>query len=120
VWLRADLPIPHQMSDRNPQLRTCIRTYGTMREVERAGRRVRNIHASLTGTDPDGTKFRLDEPDQSPWLHCAEVGSYVDSCRRRGMGVTPDQLDALVNEQRRPKSTVATNAMPGSGGQTRG
>jgi len=28
-----------------------IRTYGTMPEVERAGRRVRKIHAFLTGTD---------------------------------------------------------------------
>ena len=46
------------------------RTYGTMPEVERTGRRVRKIHASLTGTDDDGTEFRLDEPDQLLWVHC--------------------------------------------------
>jgi uncharacterized protein (DUF2236 family) len=83
-----------------------IRTYGTTQEVQRAGRRVRKIHASLTGTDPDGTKFRLDEPDQLLWVHCAEVGSYVDICRRCGMGATPDQLDAFVDEQRRAAALI--------------
>jgi uncharacterized protein (DUF2236 family) len=78
-----------------------IRTYGAMPEVERAGHRVRKIHASLTGTEDDGTEFRLDEPDQLLWVHCAEVDSYVDVCRRCGMGATPGQLDAFVDEQRR-------------------
>jgi uncharacterized protein (DUF2236 family) len=82
------------------------RTYGTMPEVERAGRRVRKIHASLTGTDADGTEFRLDEPEQLLWVHCAEVDSYVDICRRCGMGPTPGQLDAFVDEQRRSAALV--------------
>jgi uncharacterized protein (DUF2236 family) len=83
-----------------------IRTYGITEEVERAGRRVRKIHASLTGTDPDGTKFRLDEPDQLLWVHCAEVASYVDICRRCGMGATPAQLNAFVDEQRRSAALI--------------
>src|SRR5436305_15149604 len=33
------------------------RTFGTMAEAERAGRRVRAIHHALTGTDPDGTRY---------------------------------------------------------------
>ena len=83
-----------------------IRTYGSRQEVERAGRRVRKIHASLTGTDLDGTKFRLDEPDQLLWVHCAEVASYVDICRRCGMRTTPEQLDAFVDEQRRSAALI--------------
>ena len=82
------------------------RTYGTTAEAERAGRRVRKIHAHLTGTDADGTVFRLDEPEQLLWVHCAEVDSYVDICRRCGMGATPDQLDAFVDEQRRSAALV--------------
>ncbi len=39
------------------------RTFGTTAEAERAGRRVRKIHEPLTGIDPDGTRFRVDEPD---------------------------------------------------------
>ena len=77
------------------------RTYGSTKEVERAGRRVRKIHASLTGVDADGTVFRLDEPEQLLWVHCAEVDSYVDICRRCGMDAPPGQLDEFVDEQRR-------------------
>lgn len=82
------------------------RTYGSMPDVERAGRRVRKIHASLTGTDTDGTVFRLDEPEQLLWVHCAEVESYVAICRRCGMGATPAQLDTFVDEQRRSAALV--------------
>ena len=83
-----------------------IRTYGSTQDVERAARRVRKIHASLTGTDADGTAFRLDEPDQLLWVHCAEVDSYVAICRRCGMGATPGQLDEFVDEQRRSAALV--------------
>jgi uncharacterized protein (DUF2236 family) len=83
-----------------------IRTYGSTPEVERAGRRVRKVHASLTGTDPDGTVFRLDEPEQLLWVHCAEVDSYVAICRRCGMGATPAQLDKFVDEQRRSAALI--------------
>jgi uncharacterized protein (DUF2236 family) len=82
------------------------RTYGTTPDVERAGRRVRKIHTSLTGTDVDGTVFRLDEPEQLLWVHCAEVDSYVNICRRCGMGATLAQLDAFVAEQRRSAALV--------------
>jgi uncharacterized protein (DUF2236 family) len=83
-----------------------IRTYGTTPEAERVGRRVRKIHASLTGTDPDGTEFRLDDPDQLLWVHCAEVDSYVDICRRCGMDAAPGQLDEFVDEQRRSAALI--------------
>jgi uncharacterized protein (DUF2236 family) len=82
------------------------RTYGTTAEAERAGRRVRKIHASLTGTDPDGTVFRLDDPEQLLWVHCAEVDSYVNICRRCGIGATPGQLDEFVREQRHSAALV--------------
>ena len=39
------------------------RTFGTTAEAGRAGRRVRKIHDPLTGTDPDGTRYQVDEPD---------------------------------------------------------
>jgi uncharacterized protein (DUF2236 family) len=32
---------------------------------------VRTIHHWLTATDPDGTRYRLDEPDLLLWVHCA-------------------------------------------------
>ena len=83
-----------------------VRTYGTLAQVDRAGRRVRKIHAALTGTDPDGSTFRLDEPELLMWVHCGEIGSYVDIARRSGMGLSASDLDAFVDEQRRSAAVV--------------
>lgn len=83
-----------------------VRTYGTMAQVDRAGRRVRKIHASLTGTDPDGSTFRLDEPELLMWVHCGEIGSYVDIARRSGMALSARDLDEFVDEQRRSAAVV--------------
>jgi uncharacterized protein (DUF2236 family) len=57
-------------------------TFGTVAEAERAGRRVRKIHSSLTGTDPDGTRYRVDDPELLLWVHCGEVVSAADIARR--------------------------------------
>ena len=76
------------------------RTFGTTTEAERAGRRVRKIHESLTGTDPDGTRYRVDEPELLLWVHCGEVASCADIARRSGLRFSAADLDAFVNEQR--------------------
>ena len=80
-------------------IETC--TFGTLAEAERAGRRVRKIHDSLTATDPDGTPYRVDEPELLLWVHCGEVASIADVARRSGMPVCAADLDAFVDEQRR-------------------
>ena len=83
-----------------------VRTYGTAAEAERAGRRVRKIHATLTGVDADGSIIRLDEPELLLWVHCGEVASYVDIARRCGMPISAADLDAFVSEQRRGGAMV--------------
>jgi uncharacterized protein (DUF2236 family) len=93
-----------------------VRTYGTTAQVDRLARRVRKIHASLTGTDADGNQFRLDEPELLLWVHCGEIASYVDIARRSGMGVSARDLDAFVDEQRRSAAVVGLDpdTVPGS------
>src|SRR6266700_7797723 len=76
------------------------RTFGTTAEDERAGRRVRTIHASLTGTDPDGTRYRVDDPELLLWVHCGEVSSCADIARRSRLPFSAADLDAFVAEQR--------------------
>jgi uncharacterized protein (DUF2236 family) len=83
-----------------------VRTYGSTERVARASRRVRKIHSSLTGTDPDGTRFRLDEPELLLWVHCGEVSSYADIARRSGLRVSARELDVFVDEQRRSAGVV--------------
>jgi uncharacterized protein (DUF2236 family) len=82
------------------------RTYGSLEEVERAGRRVRKVHASLTGTDEDGSVIRLDEPELLLWVHCGEIASYADVARRARIGLTAEDLDQFVCEQRRSAGVV--------------
>jgi uncharacterized protein (DUF2236 family) len=93
-----------------------VRTYGSMAQVDRAARRVRKLHASLTGTDADGTRFRLSEPELLLWVHCGEVASYVDIARRSGLGLSGMDLDAFVGEQRRSAAVVGLDpdAVPAS------
>jgi uncharacterized protein (DUF2236 family) len=83
-----------------------VRTFGSMAEVERAGRRIRKIHSSLSGVDADGTTFRIDEPEQLLWVHCGEVASYVDIARRAGLPLCSHDLDRFVDEQRRSAAVV--------------
>lgn len=83
-----------------------VRTYGSLAEVERVGRRVRKIHASLRGVDEDGTEFRLDEPELLLWVHCGEVSSYADVASRAGLGLSRPELDAFVAEQRQAATVV--------------
>jgi uncharacterized protein (DUF2236 family) len=93
-----------------------VRTYGSLAQVERAGSRVRKIHASLTGVDADGTCIRLDEPELLRWVHCGEISSYADVARRSGMGLSAAELDAFVDEQRRSAAVVGLDpaTVPGT------
>ena len=86
-----------------------VRTFGTTAEVQRAGARLRKIHSALRGTDADGREFRLDEPELLLWVHCCEIGSYAEIARRSGVHVTPAELDAFVDEQRRSAAVVGLN-----------
>lgn len=93
-----------------------VRTFGTAEEVERAGRRVRAIHASRTGYDPDsGTTFPLDDPECLLWVHCGEIDSYVTVARRAGI-LTDTEADRYVSESRRAAEVVGIPAAdaPGS------
>lgn len=83
-----------------------VRTFGSLAEVDRAGRRVRKIHASLSGCDEEGRRFRLDEPELLLWVHCSEISSYADVARRSGVPLTPWELDTFVDEQRRSAAVV--------------
>ena len=93
-----------------------IRTYGTVAQVERAGRRVRRAHASLTGVDADGSVIRLDEPELLLWVHCGELDSYVNVAARCGLRISRAELDEFVAEQRRSAAVVGLNPVivPGS------
>jgi uncharacterized protein (DUF2236 family) len=83
-----------------------VRTFGTTEQVERAGRRLRKIHSSLTGVDEAGREYRLDQPELLLWVHCGEIASYAEIARRSGVPVSAAELDAFVAEQVRSAEVV--------------
>lgn len=93
-----------------------IRTFGTLAQVDRVGRRVRKAHALLTGVDADGSVIRLDEPELLLWVHCGEIDSYVSVASRCGMRISHEELDEFVAEQRRSAAVVGLDPaiVPGS------
>jgi uncharacterized protein (DUF2236 family) len=81
------------------------RTFGSRADVESAATRVRRLHATLRGREPDGTEFSLDEPENLLWVHNAEIDSYVDVARRAGV-VDDAEADAYVAESVRAAEVV--------------
>ncbi|MFF0200394.1 oxygenase MpaB family protein [Streptomyces sp. NPDC005017] len=74
-------------------------TYGTTEAAERAGARVRGIHARLTATDPaTGESYGIGEPELLLWVHCAEIDSYLHVLRRSGYPLTDAEADRYVRE----------------------
>jgi uncharacterized protein (DUF2236 family) len=95
-------------------------TYGTAAAAERAGARVRRIHTHLGATDPaTGERYGVDEPELLLWVHCAEVGSYLDVARRSGIPLSDAQADRYLDEQREGARLVGLDPaeVPGSAGE---
>lgn len=118
VWQHGVFTDPDQAWERF--LRTSrfvqVRHYGSTAEVAEAGARVRRIHATLTAVDEDGARYRLDDPELLLWVHCGEIGSYVDVARRSGVPVSAADLDTFVDEQRASAAVVGLDpaSVPGT------
>ena len=82
------------------------RTFGPLADVDRAGARVRGLHAGLRGHDPDsGESYRIDAPEGLLWVHAAEIESYTDVARRSGL-LDDDSADTYVAESVRAAEVV--------------
>jgi uncharacterized protein (DUF2236 family) len=78
-----------------------VTTYGTTRDAQRAGAKVRGIHARLAGIEPESrTPYRVNDPDLLRWVHCCEVESFLTTAMRCGLRVSRADQDAYYAEQR--------------------
>lgn len=81
--------------------------YGTTRDAQRAGARIRGIHARLRARDPEtGEEFRVDDPELLRWVHVTEVDSFVTTARRAGLRLTAGDVDQYFAEQVRAAELV--------------
>jgi uncharacterized protein (DUF2236 family) len=92
-------------------------TFGSPREADEIGRRVRGIHRALRVHDPEtGRTHRVDDPELLLWVHCAEVSSYLEVARRGGLRLSERQADRYLYEQRKSATYVGLHLddVPGS------
>ncbi len=77
-----------------------VTAYGTTREAERAGARVRGIHRQLRGVEPTtGRAYRVDDEDLLLWVHCSEVESFLSTAVRSGLRLSRADQDRYYAEQ---------------------
>lgn len=75
--------------------------FGDTPTAQKAGRRVRAIHARLGGMDPDsGEPFRVDEADLLRWVYVTATESFCSTAARAGLKLTPAEVDRYYDEQR--------------------
>jgi uncharacterized protein (DUF2236 family) len=75
-------------------------TYGTGEEARQAVQRVRRVHTHVHGTDPvTGRAYRADDPALLVWVHCSEVGSFLEVARRSGLRLSQAEADEYLREQ---------------------
>lgn len=75
--------------------------FGDTATAQKAGRRVRAIHARLGGVDPDsGQRFRIDEPELLRWVYVTATESFCSTALRAGLDLTPAEVDRYYDEQR--------------------
>jgi uncharacterized protein (DUF2236 family) len=59
-----------------------VTTYGQRDSALAAIAKVRRIHAQVSGTLPDGTLYRADDPYLLAWVHVAGAVNFLDAWRR--------------------------------------
>lgn len=84
VWDHSDVH-----SDMLGRLRRTARfiavtTYGERGSAEAAIAKVRHIHGFVSGTLPDGSPYRADDPHLLAWVHLAGALMFLDGWRRYG------------------------------------
>jgi len=82
-------------------------TFGDTETATRAARRVREIHRSVSGTDPvTGRPYRADDPDLLLWVHAVEVDSFLEAYRAYAGPVSDTDADRYVSEMVRAAELV--------------
>jgi len=86
-------------------------TFGDTEAATRAARRVREIHRSVSGTDPvTGRTYRADDPELLLWVHAVEVDSFLTAYRAYAGPVSADEADRYVSEMVRAAKLVGLHA----------
>jgi uncharacterized protein (DUF2236 family) len=61
-----------------------VTTYGEREAADQAIAKVKQIHAQVSGSLPDGTAYRADDPHLLAWVHVAGALMFLEGWRRYG------------------------------------
>jgi uncharacterized protein (DUF2236 family) len=82
-------------------------TYGTTIDARRAAARVRGVHRTVQGIEPEsGLPYRASDPALLTWVHVTEVDSFLTTARRGGLQLTDAEADRYVAEQARANALL--------------
>ena len=74
-------------------------TFGTTSEATNAIHSVRRIHERVSGTAPNGTHYRANDPHLLGWVHATEVDSFLSAHQAYGSNhLADDEADQYVAE----------------------
>ncbi|MCE7083103.1 oxygenase MpaB family protein [Streptomyces sp. ST2-7A] len=74
--------------------------YGTPEESRAEARRLRRLHAAMTGTDDTGRPYRALDPEAYAWVHATLVMGPVDAMALFGTPLTGERLETYHRELR--------------------
>ncbi len=90
-----------------------ITTFGTTADATAAIEAVGRIHDRVTGTLPDGTPYRANDPHLLGWVHATEVDSFLRAYRRYGNApLSLEDADRYVAEMARVAELMGIASPP--------
>jgi uncharacterized protein (DUF2236 family) len=88
-------------------------TYGSTYQAQRLIARVCAIHRHVSGTLPDGTPYRADDPDLLTWVHAAEAASFLAAhLRYCDPGFAPAEQSRYLKETARVAYALGAKSVP--------
>jgi uncharacterized protein (DUF2236 family) len=92
-----------------------LTTYGGPAEAQAAIDQVRRIHEHVTGTLPDGTPYRANDPAALAWVHVTGAVSFLDAWRRyTEPGMSPADQDRYFHEMAVVATGLGADPVPHS------
>jgi len=90
-----------------------VTTYGAREDADAIVARVNQIHRAVTGTLPDGTPYRADDPHLLAWVHVSEAIAFLAAWQRYGrQPLTGDEQDVYFAEFAVLAHALGTDPVP--------
>jgi uncharacterized protein (DUF2236 family) len=98
-----------------------LTSYGSRDEADEALARVRSVHDKVTGTLPDGTPYRANDPHLLAWVHVTEAISFLDAwIRYAEPAMSPGDQDCYFAEMVRIAEALGADPIPRSRAEAEG